>query len=634
MNHILKSSLVKSSIALACLSTPQAYAEEIEKIIITAKGNQTIDESLFTTDVFTEADIELAQVEDIPALLDRIAGVSVVNSGGRGAVTNIFIRGASNNQTIVLVDGIRVGSATTGSAALNSYPIEAIERIEIIKGPFSGIYGADAVAGVIQVFTKKGADGVNGVKVSYGSDNTQEYGASLSVGNEKHSLLITAQHESVSGFDRTSNSFNDPDDDADGFRESVFSISGKTTLSEHTTAGLSLLYSDSDIEIDAFNQTLSDDENLNIVLNLETSLSDKLTWTNIYGFNDIESVGNQRDLAQEAEPENQNIGVINSVFSTERETYSSELGYEVNKNAQLTFGADYYREDISDSITSDSETFSDTSRDNEGYYAQLVAKDDYFSFVASVRYDDNSDYGSDTNRSIAVGYTGSDVLKLSATYGTAFNAPTFNDLFFPFSSFGGSVFQGATAFAGNPDLAPEESESYEINASGSINSFDWRISFYRTDFDNIIVNQTNELAILTPSNVSRARIEGYEISLNTKISKWLLGLNVDVLSTEDLLTNLRLPGRAEETLNLSIARDFGKLDIKLNFKFEHDRFETGASDSRLPSYGLYDLRANYQISNSLKLSAKVENLFDKDFTIDQGFNTAGRQAQVSLSYHF
>ena len=170
---------------------------------------------------------------------------------------------------------------------------------------------------------------------------------------------------------------------------------------------------------------------------------------------------------------------------------------------------------------------------------------------------------------------------------------------------------------------------------GSINSFDWRVSLYNTDFENLITNQVNlDTATLTPTNVNRARIQGYEISLSTTINDWLIDLNLDVVSTEDLLTDQRLPGRAEETLNLSLARDFGDLDIAFNFKFEHDRFETGASDSRLSSYALYDIRANYQISYKLKLSAKVENLFDKEFVINDGFNTAGRQIQVSVAYNF
>ena len=146
MNHILKSTLLKSSIALACIASTSVYAQSAnnsidDEIVVTAKGNQTVDESLFTTHVFTELDIESAQVEDVPAFLDRVAGISVIDNGGRGSNTSVFVRGASSDQTLVLVDGIRVGSSTNGAAALNSYPIEAIERIEVLKGPFAGIYG-------------------------------------------------------------------------------------------------------------------------------------------------------------------------------------------------------------------------------------------------------------------------------------------------------------------------------------------------------------------------------------------------------------------------------------------------------------------------------------------------------------
>ena len=620
MNHILKSALLKSSIAIACLSASSVYAQEIEEIIVTAKGNQSIDESLFKTHLFTTADINAAQVEDLPALLDRVAGISSVDSGGRGSNTNIFIRGASNDQIIVLVDGIRVGSATLGSAALNSYPIEAIERVEVIKGPFSGIYGSDAVSGVIQIFTKKGnQEGFGSISSTVGSDGLQEYSASFNAGNEKHSFNVALQHENISGFDRTSNG-NNPD--LDGFRENVISFSGKTTLSQTTVATLSILYSDSDVEIDSFAQSESHDENLNVALNIQTKLSDKLTWTNIIGFNDNESTGNESDISE---------GAIDSVFSTERESFSSEFHYTANEKTNFTFGADYYREDISDSTTS----FTDSSRDNKAYYIQAVSGFNAFSVVASVRHDDNSDYGSDTNRSLALGYEFNDNLRISASYGTAFNAPTFNDLFIPFADFGGFVFLGTTGFSGNPDLLPEESESYEFNIIGEYSFLDWSLSLYQTDFDNLITNIPNlATQILTPANVNSARIEGYEISLSTEISEWNFDLNIDVLSTEDLSNGNRLPGRAEETLNFAVTRDFGKFDLGLNFKFEHDRFDGSTSASRLDSYATYDIRANYIVNDALTLSAKVENLFDKDFTINDGFNTNDRQAEVSIRYAF
>ena len=153
---------IQSNIAIACLGASLgisnlAFSQDKEEIVITAKGEQTLQNVLPTSHVFTQDDIDLAQIKDIPALLESIPGVSLTDSGGRGSATGVFLRGTSGSQTIVLIDGVRVGSATLGSAALNSFPVEAIERIEVIKGPFSGIYGADAVGGVIQLFTKKPA---------------------------------------------------------------------------------------------------------------------------------------------------------------------------------------------------------------------------------------------------------------------------------------------------------------------------------------------------------------------------------------------------------------------------------------------------------------------------------------------
>lgn len=619
MNFSLKNALLKSSIASICLSASTAYANSsIDEIVVTAKGNQTINKSLFTTHIFTEQDIQAAQVEDVPALLDRVAGISVVDSGGRGSSTNVFVRGAASDQTIVLVDGIRVGSATSGAASLNSYPIESIQRIEVLKGPFSGIYGSDAIAGVIHIITKKGGDGKSAITAAFGSDGRQEISSSISLGNEKHSLHVGLQHENLSGFDRTDS---DTSLDRDGFRENIVNINGKTTLNESTTATLSILHSQADVEIDGFGQSTSDDENLNIVLGFQSKINDKLTWNNTLGFNDNESIGNESELSEFA---------VDSVFSTERETFTSEINYAFNATTNITLGTDYYREDISDSNTD----FTDSSRDNKGYYGQLVSANDSFNVVTSVRRDENSDYGDDTNYSIALGYRLNDQIRFSVSNGTAFNAPTFNDLFFPLFDFG-FTFNGVNAFAGNADLLPEESESYEFNIIGNYDVLTWSVSRYQTDFDNLIANIANlETQTLTPANINRARIEGYEIRINTNILDWSLGLNIDVLSTQDLATRNRLPGRAEETVNFSAARDFGEFNLAFNIKFEHDRFESSNSESRLSSYTLYDIRASYNLTSDLTLSAKVENLFDKDFIVNEGFNTSGRQAKVSLRYAF
>ena len=636
MNHIFKSTLLKSSIALACIASTSAYAQSINKsiddeIVVTAKGNQTIDNSLFTTHVFTELDIEEAQVEDVPELLDRVAGISVIDNGGRGSNTSVFVRGASSDQTLVLVDGIRVGSSTNGAAALNSYPIEAIERIEVLKGPFAGIYGADAAGGVIQIFTKKGGDNSKSVSTSIGSNGLQEYGASFSAGNGNEGFHISLHHENQSGFSRTDDA---TQPDRDGFRENVLNFNGKTTFGDDITASLSVLYSDTNVEIDAFGQSESEDENINVVLNVEAQLNDKLVWKNIIGYNENEAIGNEREVLANSlniNEEDLDPTIVDSIFSTERSTFNSELSYTFNSKTNFTTGVDYYDEDISESTTA----FFDTQRDNLGYYAQFVSAYNAFNIVTSLRYDDNSDYGTDTNYNIALGYKLNDNIRFSISNGSSFSAPTFNDLFFP-ALFG---------FVSNPDLTPEESESYEFNVIGKHNALNWSISLYQTDFDDRITGIFDPNTFLFEVfNVESSRVEGYELNLDTTIFDWNIGLNIDVLSSEIRSANPatdenRLPSLAEETLNLEIGRDFGKFDFTANLKFEHDRFPSGSnSDSRVASYAIYDIRANYQVTDNLVISAKVDNLFDKDFTVNPGFsttfNTGGRLSQLSVKYKF
>jgi vitamin B12 transporter len=201
---LLAATIATTTYSTAALAQQIQDDEAISEIVVTAKGQQELIDVLPTSHILTAADIEASQAQDIPDLLDQISGLSVRDSGGRGSATGFFLRGTSSSQTIVLIDGVRVGSATLGSATLNAYPIEAIERIEVVKGPLSGIYGADAVGGVIQLFTKKGGEGLGEITATIGSDSLTEYGLAFNGGNDKHSFRISAHAEDTDGIDRTS----------------------------------------------------------------------------------------------------------------------------------------------------------------------------------------------------------------------------------------------------------------------------------------------------------------------------------------------------------------------------------------------------------------------------------------------
>jgi len=587
----------------ASFSTSVLADQAVPEIVITAKNEQSIDQLISSAAVFDLDMIESSQVDDVPALIDVVAGISFRDSGGRGTQTGVFVRGVANSQIIVLIDGVRVGSATLGAAALNSYPIEAIERVEVIKGPFSGIYGADAVGGVIQLFTKKGGAGLGSARATFGSDSLQEYSLAFNGSGDNYSFHLSAQTEETDGIDRTS-LLNDGNADIDGFEEDAFAFGGQLNISEATQASLNILASDSVVEFDSLfgpdPGLMTQTETLSTAFNISHEFSNQLRWSTTFGLNEDESATN---------------GAFPSEFLTERDSLGSELEIDLNTAGSLTLGVDYYEENIESS-----NDFPVTDRDNTGAFAQYSFHADRFSLAASLRYDDNSAYGSDTNTSLAAAFDLTSSIRLSASYGTAFVAPSFNFLYFP--------------FFGNPDLLPEESENIEVSLDGQTSGFSWRLSAYQIDIENLFSFDPNTFLA---ANIGSAEIDGFELSVSKDWADWQISFNADVLSATNQETGVELDDRAEQTLRLTASRNWGNYALRFDLKNERDRFDL--SGTRLPSYTLFDVSGSYRFNDYLTVYANIDNLFDEDYTVNlinpnERFNTEGIQAKVSVRVNF
>ena len=590
------------AVALSALLC-NAQAKDIPEVVVTAKADQTLDNVHATAHVITQAEIEKLQAQDLPALLASISGLSVRDSGGRGSVTSVFVRGAANSQTIVLIDGVRVGSATLGEAALNTYPVEAIERIEVIKGPLAGIYGADAVGGVIHIFTKKGNTGGSTARLKVGSDSLVEYGIGLQGAGENYSFHVSANAEDTDGIDRTSIKTGGNDDE-DGYEESAYSLGFRWTPTSTTTVNLSVLYSDNTAEFDnTFGSDVGDSsttETLSTALQVSTQLSDNLHWSSVLGINE-----DQIDT----------FSSFPSSFTTERDSVGTELGYSLGENHSLTVGADYYDE----SIVSTSR-FPIDQRDNKGAFALLQSDFGAFSFLGSLRYDDNSAYGSDANTSLALNYNFDESTRLVVSHGTGFAAPSFNFLYFP--------------FFGNPDLQPEESESLEVSLQGRQEDIDWRISFYDTQIENLF---SFDPATFLAANVGAADLQGMEIEVAFELGAWQLGAQLDLLSAKNKDTGVVLDDRAEQTIRLNAQRDFDKFGLRMDVRAENNRFDNGGQE--ISGHLLFDARAYYNVAENVQILAKVENVFDQDYTLNliglsDRYLTQGRQASLTIQYEF
>lgn len=599
-----KSIFIGLSTAFFAVSTANADQHLSDEIIVTAKNSQTESSFLQSADVFTISELEIAQAIDLPTLIDQIAGISFRDSGGRGSATSVFIRGAANSQIIVLIDGVRVGSATLGAAALNSYPIEAVERVEVIKGPFSSIYGADAAGGVIQIFTKKGGEGNGAISAKVGTDSFSEFGLALNGKSDKFSYHLALQAEDTDGIDRTS-ILSGGNEDTDGFEEEALSIGLAYEISDKTKAELSILKTDNTVQFDnTFGSDPgleTDTETFSSALNITTLFDNGITWTNTLGINDDQSITN---------------GAFPSDITTNRDSLGSEISLNLSSGSVLTTGVDYYDENI--------ETLADfdvTDRDNKGIYALLTGNIAKFNYAVSARYDDNSAYGSNTNGSASVGYRLNDELRLSFSYGTAFIAPSFNYLYFP--NFG------------NSDIMPEESESAEISLTGTYTNLFWKLTAYQADIENLF---SFDPVTFTAANVGEAEFQGLELTVKAVVAQWNLEFNADLLDATDKVTGIELDDRAERTLRFIANRDFGNLNVRFDIKNESGRHDNRGTE--LSSYTLVDTSAIYQLNDKVKLYAEVDNLFDKDYTLNllgfsgDRYNTEGRQIKAGFRFAF
>ena len=604
MKNLSLLTLSATSVLLANAATNMAAAQEPTEIVITAKGQQTLADVAATAHIITAEEIETSQAQDIIEILNKVSGVSVRNSGTRGSASGVFVRGTSGSQIVVLIDGIRSGSPTLGSTEISHLPIEAIERIEIVKGPLSGLYGADAIGGVIQIFTKKGKkdDGIGSVAISAGSNGFKKGVVSVGAGNDKNSFRAIIASEENDGIDSTS-ILTEGNDDDDSFETGNINLSGNFTLSNNTDLRISHLQVDNEIEFDNTfgdgTDFFSENNIKNTSIAINSALSNSLKWNTTFG--------KQTDEAE--------TPAFSSSVEGDRLSFTSQIEKQIGSGQVLTVGIDAYDEEVESN-----DEFPVTDRDNKGLFAQLKKDLGTIGVVANLRFDDNLAYDNDTNGSLAINSQLSEKTRLTVSYGTAFRAPTFNDLFFP-------------GF-GNPDVLPEESESFEISLRGNTSSTQWRVSAFNTDIKNLIGFDS---ATFLAANTSDASLQGLEFEISTNINDWYLSANLDLLSAEDDSTGIELDDRAEKTLNLSASRSFGAFGARLDILAEDGRHDL--SGTELSSFVKVDLSGSYNITKNFKLSAKVNNLFDKDYTVNlispsDSFNTEDRTFSITGKYSF
>jgi vitamin B12 transporter len=611
MNIRLSAAAVAVAATFPALFATSAHATaEGELVVVTAtRTPRMVSDTLASVSVITREDIEQLQARSSIDLLRGIPGVSIASNGGLGKNTSIFMRGTESDHVLVMIDGVKVGSATSGATALQDIPVEQIERIEIVRGPRSGLYGSEAMGGVIQIFTRRGGGALTpNLSLGIGSERTWRVGAGLSGGGDQAWFNVSLSALETDGFNACSGK---PfpggagcftiEPDRDGYRNVGGSVRAGVRLPGGGELDLNWLRAESENEFDGTFQ--NEGEAVQEVIGGRLRFAALAAWDVTLG------AGLSRDHS-----DNFKDGVFASRFDTDRSTFSLQNDFQVAADHLMTLGYDYQNDEISGSTP-----FPERSRSNDGLFAQYVGEGGAHSWQLGARADDNEQFGFHRTGSLAWGYKFSPALRLFASYGTAFKAPTFNELYFP-------------GF-GNPTLKPETARNVEVGLRGQNGWGNWSAAMYRMRIDDLIAFDS---AISLPNNIDSARLTGFEGTLGSRLLGWDVNASLTLSDPENRVAGANrgnvLPRRSERSVRLDVDREFGALRVGASLLAEGRRYDDVANTRRLSGYGTVDLRAEYALHREWRLQARVENLFDKDYETAAFFNQQGRGLFVTLRY--
>jgi vitamin B12 transporter len=564
--------------------------------------------------------IERDEIERLSggAIIDLLRlqpGLQILANGGMGNTSSVFMRGTNSNQLVVLIDGIRINSATTGTTAFENLPLALIDHIEILRGPASSLYGADAIGGVIQIFTRRG----NSDKISFfgsaGAGSYDTYTGNAGFNAKYQALQYGAQINSIDtrGISAKKGPITRVDRDRDGYYNLSGSAYATLTLAEGHSIDLNYMESDGKNHYDSGSDNYTTMNQQAYSIALKNRFNGNWLSTLKYGIG--------RDQSSD-------FGGPGSTskFETEQNQITWQHDFTLPIGV-ATFAYDRLEQDV---LTSNNGIPSiNRSRNNDSFTLGYNGQYEAHSAQLSVREDHNTQYGSFTTGGLGYGYTISPEWRVTAQYGSAFRAPTFNQLYF--------------ANFGDPNLEPEKSDNLEASLRYQNNFFLAKL----TAFDNHIRDLIEFSGPVTvgcnragrcPINIGKVEIQGLtaEAVLNLN-QEWQLSGNLTIQSPQNEITDKLLARRSQRYGNLVLQYRSGDWDWSAEVSASSERYDNAANTITLSGYALINSTLAYKLTKNLKFQARANNILDKDYALAAAtppvyYNTMGTNVFVSLIY--
>lgn len=614
--------MIKKASLLTALSVTAfsgwAQDSSSDTMVVTAnRFQQPVNTVLAPVTVVTREDIDRWQSTSVTDVMRRLPGVDVAQNGSMGQNSSLFIRGTNSSHVLILVDGVRLNQAgVSGSSDLSQFPVSLVQRIEYIRGPRSAVYGSDAIGGVVNIITTRDKDGTT-LNAGVGSNGYQSYNGSTQQtlgGNTR--VTLAGDYTYTKGYDVVADGNNGglAQPDRDGFMSKSLYGALEHNFSDEWSAFVRGYGYDNRTAYDAYYSSYTPD-----VL-VDTRQLYSQTWDAGVRFNNdifhsqlTSSYSHSKDYNYDP-----NLGRYDSTATLDEvKQYNLQWANSVDVgHGNIGAGVDWQKQS-----TEPGTNYVTNGYDirNTGIFLTALQQFGEFTFEGAARGDDNSQFGNHGTWQSSAAWEFIDGYRFVASYGTAFKAPNLGQLY---------------GFYGNENLDPEESKQWEGAFEGLTAGVNWRVSGYRNDVDNLIDYDSH---LNQYYNVGKARIKGVEATASFDTGPLAHTVSYDYLDARNAQTNELLARRAKQQVKYQLDWQVYDFDWGVTYHYLGTRYDTDYNTYQTVKMGgvsLWDVAVSYPVTSHLTVRGKIANLFDKDYETVYGYETAGREYNLSGSYTF
>lgn len=629
----MKKSIIAGLIGLAF--QPAVHAADtinLDEVVVTASRTPQLRTNVIgDVTVIDREEIERIGAGSIADVLRLQPGVQVSTNGGAGTESSIYLRGTGSEQIVILVDGLRINSATLGRTSLENIPLAQIEKIEILRGSASSLYGADAVGGVIQIFTRKNLSEkpLINAAVGLGSFNTKtaEFGINGGINALKYGVNVSSlDTDSFSA--RRIRRGKDADDDS--YRNLSTSAFAELELAQGHTWGLQFFESKGHNEYDAASpsanyESFTEQTLQSYAFTSKNQFTDFWHSTFKLGMGVDDSDSHAKPNKSKASSTYNPTGI--SKYRTEQKQISWQNDFTLLLGT-LTLAYDRLEQDVSS--VANFKTKYKKERNDDSFLASYLLDQGNHSVQASIREDHNTQFGNYTTGGAGYGYRITPQWRVTANYGKAFRAPTFNQLYYP--NFG------------DPTLSPEKSDNVEAGLKYTGGKLNAGVTVFQNKIRSLLANAgpatpSCTLGGFCPINVGKAEIQGVTTEASWNINdNLLLSGNFTVQSPRNEDTNQLLVRRGNRYGTVNLLHTWGNLQWGAEVNGASTRYNDASNKIPMNGYMLVNMTANYKLSPEWKLEARANNLLDKNYILSYAtstvpYNTAGSNLFVGLRYN-